>query len=187
MVLYVRIVVGFVEPGTPQPSKSRRLEVCVMLSFATSDPIFGSYPLLSSSNSLLLSLPSSIFRQSLCEVQLTSCCTHTSERNVVLHPEWGTHVREEDTLDPLAEYDPNNLLHRLCFFLDCTASSFLGIFSGAYESLKVLSRADKGVETAMLCGILEFWSVPLAHCITRANELAHSEDFGQACLSILGL
>lgn len=35
--------------------------------------------------------------------------------------------------------------------------SFVGIFSGAYESLRVLSRAEKGIETSTLSAILEFW------------------------------
>jgi hypothetical protein len=31
------------------------------------------------------------------------------------------------------------------------------MFSGAYESLKVLSRANKGVDVAALTAVLEFW------------------------------
>jgi hypothetical protein len=35
--------------------------------------------------------------------------------------------------------------------------SCVGIFSGAYESLKVLSRVEKGVDTDTLAAVLEFW------------------------------
>lgn len=41
----------------------------------------------------------------------------------------------------------------------------MGIFSGTYDSLKVLSRADKGVNTDTLAGVLEFWIVLAAAAI----------------------
>lgn len=33
----------------------------------------------------------------------------------------------------------------------------VSLFSGVYESLKLLARAEKGVDTNALAGILEFW------------------------------
>ncbi|GAB9463016.1 hypothetical protein Gpo141_00000492 [Globisporangium polare] len=47
----------------------------------------------------------------------------------------------------------------MSFYLLSEGLTFVGIFSGAYESLKVLSRAEKGVETSTLSAILEFWVV----------------------------
>ncbi|KAF1329871.1 Tb2/dp1/hva22-related protein, partial [Globisporangium splendens] len=47
----------------------------------------------------------------------------------------------------------------MLFYLLSEGLTYLSLFSGVYESLKVLSRAEKGVETSTLCRILEFWVV----------------------------
>ncbi|KAJ8576975.1 hypothetical protein ON010_g2226 [Phytophthora cinnamomi] len=52
----------------------------------------------------------------------------------------------------------------------------VGICSGAYESLKVLSRVEKGVDTATLAFVLEFWhghwfnKTLLAHSLQLSSE-----------------
>ncbi|KAG6959682.1 hypothetical protein JG688_00009979 [Phytophthora aleatoria] len=47
----------------------------------------------------------------------------------------------------------------MTFYLLSEGLTCVGIFSGAYESLKVLSRVEKGVETNTLAAVLEFWFV----------------------------
>lgn len=47
----------------------------------------------------------------------------------------------------------------MSFYLISEGLTCLSMFSGAYESLKVLSRSEKGLEMATLTPILEFWLV----------------------------
>ncbi|KAL4140171.1 hypothetical protein PRNP1_015242 [Phytophthora ramorum] len=53
----------------------------------------------------------------------------------------------------------------MTFYLLSEGLTCVGIFSGAYESLKVLSRVEKGVDTATLAAVLEFWIVLAAAAI----------------------
>ncbi|KAG7383969.1 hypothetical protein PHYBOEH_009710 [Phytophthora boehmeriae] len=53
----------------------------------------------------------------------------------------------------------------MTFYLLSEGLTCVGIFSGAYESLKVLSRVDKGVDTDTLAAVLEFWIVLAAAAI----------------------
>ncbi|KAG2762740.1 hypothetical protein PC129_g13261 [Phytophthora cactorum] len=53
----------------------------------------------------------------------------------------------------------------MTFYLLSEGLTCVGIFSGAYESLKVLSRVEKGVETNTLAAVLEFWIVLAAAAI----------------------
>ncbi|ETP33248.1 hypothetical protein F442_18168 [Phytophthora nicotianae P10297] len=53
----------------------------------------------------------------------------------------------------------------MTFFLLSEGLTCVGIFSGAYESLKVLSRVEKGVDTDTLAAVLEFWIVLAAAAI----------------------
>ncbi|TMW60347.1 hypothetical protein Poli38472_000389 [Pythium oligandrum] len=45
----------------------------------------------------------------------------------------------------------------MSFYLISEGLTCLGMFNGAYESLKALSRAEKGIEVSTLTQILEFW------------------------------
>ncbi|GLE01681.1 hypothetical protein PINS_up010515 [Pythium insidiosum] len=47
----------------------------------------------------------------------------------------------------------------MSFYLISEGLTCVGMLSGAYESLKVLSRAEKGVDVNVLRQILEFWVV----------------------------
>ncbi|KAL3657310.1 hypothetical protein V7S43_017818 [Phytophthora oleae] len=53
----------------------------------------------------------------------------------------------------------------MSFYLLSEGLTCAGIFSGAYESLKVLSRVEKGVDTDTLAAVLEFWIVLAAAAI----------------------
>ncbi|KAG6606455.1 receptor expression-enhancing protein 5-like [Phytophthora cinnamomi] len=53
----------------------------------------------------------------------------------------------------------------MTFYLLSEGLTCVGICSGAYESLKVLSRVEKGVDTATLAFVLEFWIVLAAAAI----------------------
>ncbi|KAJ0391894.1 hypothetical protein P43SY_007268 [Pythium insidiosum] len=47
----------------------------------------------------------------------------------------------------------------MSFYLISEGLTCLGMLSGAYESLKVLSRVEKGIDISVLRQILEFWLV----------------------------
>ncbi|OWZ15040.1 Receptor expression-enhancing protein 5-like isoform X2 [Phytophthora megakarya] len=53
----------------------------------------------------------------------------------------------------------------MTFYLLSEGLTCVGIFSGAYESLKVLSRVEKGVDTDILAAVLELWIVLAATAI----------------------
>ncbi|KAE9033696.1 hypothetical protein PR001_g10051 [Phytophthora rubi] len=53
----------------------------------------------------------------------------------------------------------------MSFYLLSEGLTCVGVCSGAYESLKVLSRVEKGVDTATLASVLEFWIVLAAAAI----------------------
>ncbi|KAF4033832.1 TB2/DP1 HVA22 family protein [Phytophthora infestans] len=53
----------------------------------------------------------------------------------------------------------------MTFYLLSEGLTCVGIISGAYESLKVLSRVDKGVDTDTLAAVLELWIVLAAAAI----------------------
>ncbi|DAZ94303.1 TPA: hypothetical protein N0F65_012072 [Lagenidium giganteum] len=47
----------------------------------------------------------------------------------------------------------------MSFYLMSRGLGCMGLFSGAYQSLKVLARAEKGVEVSTLAHVLEYWVV----------------------------